>query len=464
MSGAGFGDVGFGTLAFGSTAPGGVASTGGSTGPTQTESLQPTSGGGAAALGSVPTTISLLTGDQFAARIAALFPRGWVSDDAKQPGGATYALFLSLSNQIAFVQAELQYAAKAQRIQTETSPELDYASVDFLGTTFPRPAGATDASFAAGILATLFQPAATRSALQNALANLTGYVPRMLEPWSVTDTGAWGANSYWNVDTVGNPARWGDGGLRYQGFIETAPPSIPAIGVGNPILTWNDGAYWNVPGYFFGIIEAIDLNSIDETINKLRAYGTIVWVKLVTPNALVTQVTSVPPGIVPSITIISVGTDRVSLSWSVPLTGTTPFQFQVLYRITGTVQFQSTPGLTTTTATITGLLSNTSYDFEIVCSNAGGSSTSTITTTSTNEVPPGPATNLNATLVQATAVTLSWVAPVVGSPPFTYTILYRVTGTTIFDSFLVGQGSTTVTVIGLLPDTEYDFEVQTSNL
>lgn len=409
------------------------------------------------------TTVPSIVGSSFAARIAELFPRGWAGDDAKQSGNV-YSLFLALGQQISFVQTEVQYALAAQRIQTETAPELDEASEDFLGTTLPRPPSASDAVYAQEIVAALFQPAATRSALQTALAALSGSVPRMMEPWNVNDTGAWGANSYWNVDTVQNPARWGDGGLRYQGFIETAPPGLPAIGSGNPILTWNDSAYWNVPGYFFGIIAPVDLNAINDTINKLRAYGTLIWTKIVTASNLATQITVVPPGIVQGVLATTAGTDRIFVTWSLPLTGTTPFQFQVLYRITGTANFQSSPGLTTTSTTITGLISNTSYDFEIVCSNAGGSSTSAIAIATTAEIPPGPATNLSATLVQASAVTLSWDAPTVGSPPFTYTILFRVTGTIPFDSFFVGQGSTTVTVIGLLPGTEYDFEVQASNL
>lgn len=409
-------------------------------------------------------SIPLLTGDQFATRVAELFPRGWASDDARQPGGNVYALFLALGNQLAFVQSEVQYAANAQRIQTETSPELDNASIDFLGDTLPRPAGASDGIFAEEIIAALFQPAATRSALQSAIAALTGFQPRMLEPWSVTDTGAWGAISYWNVDTVANPARWGDGGLRYQGFIETTPPAIPAIGPGNPIQCWGDGAYWNVPGYFFGIIQPVAADALNSLVNRLRAYGTIVWLKLISPAALVVSVPVIPPTAVPVVTATATGVDRILVTWALPLAGTPPLQFMVLYRITGTNSFQSTPGLTSPTTTLTGLLSNTSYDVAVVVSNSAGSATSPITSAKTNEIPPSPATNLVATLVQATAVTLSWTAPTTGSGPFTYTVLFRVTGTVPFDSFLVGQGSTTVTVINLLPNTNYDFEIQTTNL
>lgn len=406
------------------------------------------------------TTINPLTGDQFASRIADLFPRGWAGDSAKQPGGNVYALFLAVGNELSIVQTELQYALNAQRLQTETFPELDFASIDYLGETLPRPPGASDATFEQLIVAALFQPAATRSALQNALTALTGSVPRMLEPWSVNDTGHWGGGSYWNVDTVANPARWGNGGLRYQGFIETAEPQIPAIGPNNPIRAWGDSAYWNVPGYFFGIIPPVDLNAVDNLINRLRAYGTIVWFKIVSPSTLGTIVV---PAVVTNIAAMATGTSTVVVSWSNPTTGTPPFSFQVLYRQSGTTTFITGPTVSVNSTVVQNLAANIQYDFAVVSRNPAGSATSDIVTTTTIATPPSPAQNLIATLVQSTAITLSWSPPATGSPPFTYSVNYRVTGTTIWQNMIVGLGALAVTIINLIPNTSYDLEVLSSN-
>ena len=406
------------------------------------------------------TTINPLTGDQFAARIAELFPRGWCGDDAKQPGGNVYALFLAAGNELSIVQTELQYALNAQRLQTETFPELDLASIDYFGEDLPRPAGASDAAFEQLIVAALFQPAATRSALQNALTALTGSVPRMLEPWNVIDTGVWGYKSYWNVDTAANPARWGNGGLRYQGFIETAAPSIPAIGPNNPILGWSDSAYWNVAGYFFGIIPPVDLNAIDDLINRLRAYGTIVWVKIVSQGALGTIVA---PSVVTNLAAVSSGTASVLLSWTLPTIGTPPFTFLVQYQQLGQTTFLNGPTVSVPSATVPNLAANTEYVFSVIAQNSAGAITSPTVTATTAAIPPSPAQNLTAILVQANAVTLAWGAPATGSPPFIYSINYRVTGSTIWQNFLVGQGALTVTVINLIPLTSYDFEVLSQN-
>lgn len=406
-----------------------------------------------------PTTIPTISPERFADRLADLFPRGWASDDAKQTGNV-YALLLSLGQQLTFLQGELQYALNAQRLGTETFPELDFASIDFLADGLPRPAGMSDALFAQAIIAQLFRPAATREALQNALTALTGFVPRMLEPWSVVDTGAWTNFSYWNVDTVANPARWGNGGLRYQGFIETAPPSIPAIGPNNPILTWGT-AYWDVPGYFFGIIPPVQEDAVDDLINTLRAYGTIVWLKLVASGSLPSATS---PTAVNNLTAVSAGANSVLISWTAPTTGTPPYTFIVLYRQSGTVTFSNGPSVSVSSATVPNLVPGTSYDFEVIARNIAGSALSGVVTAFTTLFPPSPAQSLSATLVQATAVTLAWLPPATGTPPFTYSVNYRVTGTTTWQNLIVGRGALTVTVINLIPNTAYDFEVLTTNI
>jgi hypothetical protein len=65
--------------------------------------------------------------------------------------------------------------------------------------------------------------------------------------------------------------------------------------------------------------------------------------------------------------------------------------------------------------------------------------------------------------VQATAVTLLWSAPTVGTPPFSYVVQYRILGTIPWSTFTVGAGTIGVTVIGLLPATTYQFEVLSTN-
>lgn len=409
----------------------------------------------------MPTDIPFISGPAFAQRLATLFPRGWAGDDAVQSGNV-YALFLSAGNEISGMLEEIQYAALAQRMQTETSPELDLASIDFFGTALPRPSGMSDTAFDALIVSNLFKAAATRAAISAAIQELTGVTPRMMEPWNIFDTGVWGRTSYWNVDSSDYPARWGNGGLRYQGFIETAPAQVPVFGANVPILGWGDSAYWNVPGYFFGIIGNNTTLSVYDVINKVRAYGTLVWVKFVAQPSQSQTPPPTAPGIVGGITATATGPTSIQVNWTAP-TGTAPFNYTVLiatssggpYTAAGTVQLP--------TFNITGLTNGVTYFIEVQAANTVGSSVSAPISAAPSIIPPGPALNLTATQVQATAVTLMWTAPSVGTPPFSYVVQYRVFGTTPWSTFNVSAGATGVTVIGLIPSTTYEFEVLSTN-
>jgi hypothetical protein len=431
----------------------------------------PAGTGIATVVGNGPTVFPSYTGEQFGARTERNFPRGWASADAVSDGGVADAFFDTIGGNLATILADMIYALKATRIQTETSPEIDNASIDFFGpNVLPRPAGYTDTQYYNLILQTLFRQAITRPAISNALAALTGSVPRMLEPWSINDTGHWNGNptqaaSYWNADTVANPARWGNGALRYQGFIETAQPATSSFVSGSPILGWGgtpgaNSAYWNVPGYFFGIIQQTSTNSVYTLIDNLKAEGTLIWVKIVSASTLVSAVKPTAPT---SLVVTGKSATTVSLSWGLPVTGTTPLLFTVFYSSGGGI-FLTGPQSNTTSVTVTNLTPGVTYTFEVGASNAAGNSpTSNTVSAVTGSTAPSQAQFLQATVVQSNAVTLTWQAPAVGTPPFTYTVLYRVNGTTTFSSLLVGTSVTAVTVIGLTPNTLYDFEVQTVN-
>jgi hypothetical protein len=365
---------------------------------------------------------------------------------------------------LSFLVQQLQYVLAATRLTTETAPELDLASVDFFGSALPRPSGMSDAVFAQLIIDSLFKSAATRPAIAAALQKLTGQAPRMLEPWNIFDTGVWGRTSYWNVDTLANPARWAPTGLQYQGFVETIPAAVPAIGPNNPIYCWGSGPlgpYWNVPGYFFATIAANPGRSVYDVINELKAEGTTVWVKLV--GGAPPSGTIVAPGVPTTIVVGAITSSSIALSWTAPTVGTPPFSYLVQYRVTGTTAWQIGPLSSITSAVVGGLAARTAYDLTVTAQNSAGLATSVIVHGTTPAVPPGPATNLTATLVQATAVTLLWSAPTVGTPPFSYVVQYRILGTIPWSTFTVGAGTIGVTVIGLLPATTYQFEVLSTN-
>lgn len=404
------------------------------------------------------TVIPLLSDVQMARRVARALPNNWAGEDALTEG-VWSSLLECLGEELAFVLAGIFYTSQAARLLTSTFPELDLSSQDFLGSALPRPPGMPDADYAQLIIENLFQTAATRPALFNALLNLTGVPPRMLEPWNIFDTGVYDRNTYWDTDTVGQPGRWG--GLQpYQGYIETAAPAIPAIGPNVPVYGWDSGAFWDSPGYFFGEISLPSLTAVYDTINRLKAEGTLVWVKILPATLLGTIVAPSPPL---NVQATPQTFSSVSVTWQQSSVGTRPINYQVQFRLAGTTSWSSTPATTGTASTVTNLLPFTTYNFRVVATNRAGQSISNpVVSTTTLKQPPGPAGNLTATVVQSTAITITWTAPTVGTPPFTYVVQYRVTGTQTFSSLTVSPGATGVTIINLSAQTQYDIEVLTS--
>lgn len=399
------------------------------------------------------------TTQQLASRIAADFPVNWAGSDAEQSGQFS-VLLEALGQGLEDVLQEILYAADAARITTATSPELDTASLDFFGPLLPRPNGMSDQAYAVLIISNLLQTAATRPAIQSAIQRLAGVTPRMMEPKNIFDCGVWGKSSYWKVDTVQNPARWGSPGSVFQGFIETAAPAITPIGPNNPILCWGTTAYWDVPGYFMGVISTQSAQQVDQIVNSLKAEGTTVWIKIVSATTLTV---TVAPGIPTSLVLTSQSSSTITAAWAPPAVGTPPLTYLVQFRVTGTLTWVTGPTVGVPSALISGLQPFTNYDVQVAATNSAGSSVfSSLSVQQTSKNPPSPATNLVATLVQTTAITVTWSEPTSGTLPFTYNLQYRVTGTATWNTLFVG-GAIGATILGLQPNTAYDIEVVTSN-
>lgn len=243
-------------------------------------------------MGNTPTTIPPLAATDFANRMAALFPAGWSSPDAKSPGGVVYAIMQAMGAGLSDLNAALQYACDATRIQTAQNGAIDLAAQDFFGNALPRNPGESDASFSARILAAMFPQGATRAAVTAAVQKVTGFAPRVIEPWRPKDTGAWNL-FYWDVDTAVTPFRWtgsaipGQRNLAYQGFIDCVLPTPTVLG-GNPVPCFDENFYWDVAGS-----SLIDINPgqslgpqvVYDAINAAKCEGTIVWVRFVAPPA-----------------------------------------------------------------------------------------------------------------------------------------------------------------------------------
>jgi hypothetical protein len=170
------------------------------------------------------------------------------------------------------------YAKDQTRIRTATDMFLDLFSQDYFGVMLPRGDGESDTQYRQRILDNLLREKATRRGMNNAIINITGRTPRIIEPRRPYDCG--GYSTACAGYSVGGA--YGSVLTPYQAFIDVYRPNLSTV----PGVTgYND----TVGGYGHGYIAYSGLdqlnnqvfdNAILQTINDTKVYGTKVWVRL----------------------------------------------------------------------------------------------------------------------------------------------------------------------------------------
>jgi hypothetical protein len=251
-----------------------------------------------------------MTGDaaDMLARLRALLPP-WFPSQGQAP--VLDGVLTGIATTLSYIYSLYAYTILQTRIATATDAWLDIIAWTYFGGRFPRNPGETDLSFRGRILAELIRPRVTRAAIQAAVAELTGYPVRVIEPFATTDTGAWklrgsGAPiSFYRADTIVRPALWSGRGLRCQFFIQCVLPPIfgqlalPAYGLrgsGDGVV----GAFWQARGSSGATSSGVPFISRGDVsatrgaaavyalINAMRAAGVTCWVQFVPVPTAVT--------------------------------------------------------------------------------------------------------------------------------------------------------------------------------
>lgn len=162
-----------------------------------------------------------MTGDQtdVLKRLKGRLPRWFGSG----PTPVLDALLQGPAWALAYVYSLWAYAKLQTRIGTATDGFLDLISGDFFGSSLPRKAYESDASFRFRILSNLIRLRNTRRAVVNILTQITGRAPIVFEPGLVTDTGAMHAplsRGYCGV------ARMGSLAMPFEAFVTAFRPII----------------------------------------------------------------------------------------------------------------------------------------------------------------------------------------------------------------------------------------------
>lgn len=171
-----------------------------------------------------------------------------------------------------------------------------------------------------------------------------------------------------------------------------------------------------------------------------------------------------PPGQVTGVTVGVSTPSSVALTWQAPASGGAATGYTVNYRVTSVGGAWTSQSAAGTALTVSGLAAATQYDFEVIANNAAGSrAASAIVTGTTQAAPtqaPGQATGLMPSNPTVSTIDLSWTTPSSGGAVASYTVQYRVTGGSDWNTAASGIAGTAYTVTGLSAATSYDFQVE----
>jgi hypothetical protein len=205
-------------------------------------------------------------------RVRKVIPRKWFSWVAPNRD----ALLGGLGDAAAWCYNWVFYARAQIRLSTAYGVWLDIFAYDFLRRYLVRN-GTADDVFRATIRATILQERVTRAGMINALTLLTGKAPKIFEPWSTFDTGAYsgpriGGPQYGSMGYGVGQGGYGSMQLPAQVFI------IPHRGAGMGIP--GVGGYGsNVDGYGVGKVEWAGITSELSGITDPMIYNLITMTK-----------------------------------------------------------------------------------------------------------------------------------------------------------------------------------------
>jgi hypothetical protein len=171
-----------------------------------------------------------------------------------------------------------------------------------------------------------------------------------------------------------------------------------------------------------------------------------------------------PPSQVSSLATSGLTSSTITVSWQPPSSGGVVSSYIVQYRLTGTTSWSSSPLVVgATTYQLTALQAATSYDVVVQAQNAAGAGAAspilTVVTSADTQTTVPQVTGLVASPTSSSVLQLNWSAQAGSSAATSFTVQYRVTGSTSWASSITGVSGSGTAVTGLQAGTSYDFAV-----
>lgn len=153
--------------------------------------------------------------NDFSGRLRSLVPRGWFAYTAP----IRDAVLGGVADTFSWLYGFVKTLRLQTRINTATGYFLDIIGLDWFGLRFQRRPGESDDSWRARIAPEIRRERATRHGVIQALIDLTGRTPILVEPANPSDTAAYGENAYYGQQGI-----YGSLLLRNQIFITAFRP------------------------------------------------------------------------------------------------------------------------------------------------------------------------------------------------------------------------------------------------
>lgn len=240
-------------------------------------------------------------------RQLSLYPQGWAEEaggtsnvggtagTSDSPHPILDAILSGFASLWSWAFSLLTYVGQQMRVPTSTDGFLELAALDYYGAgQFPRLTGEVDIDYATRIQDNLLPIGSTREDISEAIMALTGEAPLIVEPWCPADTGvswnhpvaagaAGGAMYYSNI-SVKVPGRFAgrSHALAYQCWIDTITPPVP--GGSGGFGYFGKTAFFDAATYYDdGQPQLLGQDDVLDTIVKLKAEGTLIWVRFDAP-------------------------------------------------------------------------------------------------------------------------------------------------------------------------------------
>ena len=333
--------------------------------------------------------------DYFKALTLENLPRGWFPKD----GPVINGVVAGVAEPYAFNFEQLAFIIKQTRLATATDEFLDMIADEFFGKmALPRYEGEADDAYRSRIFAELMRPRGTREAISKALEDLTGFTPKIAEPWRPSDFGCWSelTPEWLAIDPENLPDSPGDypvsGGFYWDagnGVGSDAMPYQMFIDVTRPLgAALNSQGYGDLePEFVIGGLEEGRIQwaegsdgtsgnldrDILRVIEKTRAAGTTVWVNIRTEGSDPTVPNSAPVWLTPA---GNLGVWHGTSVLTIPLQASDPEGEAVTYEVvdgalpTGV----SLSGEGVLTGTLIDATEDTTWTFTVAAVDADGGS------------------------------------------------------------------------------------------